>query len=114
MITIYHNPRCGTSRNTLALIQARGFEPRIVEYLKTPFSHDELTRLIREAGLSVREAIRTKEALYTELGLDAAHITDKTLLDAMVSHPVLVNRPFVTTPKGSRLCRPAEIVETLL
>jgi arsenate reductase len=114
MITIYHNPRCGTSRTVLQTLQARGLDVNIVEYLQTPWSRDELARLIDDAGLSVREAMRTKDSLYQELNLDAASLGDEELLAAMVTHPILVNRPFVVTDRGTRLCRPADIVEQIL
>lgn len=114
MITIYHNPRCGTSRTVLETLQARGLDVNIVEYLQTPWSRDELARLIDDAGLSVREAMRTKESLYQELNLDDASLGDEKLLAAMVAHPILVNRPFVVTDLGTRLCRPADIVEQIL
>lgn len=112
MTTIYHNPRCSTSRNTLQRLRDRGVEPEIVEYLKTPPSRDQLARLIGDAGLTAREAIRAKEALYTELGLEQA--TEAQLLDAMAAHPILINRPFVVTGKGTRLCRPVEAVDEIL
>jgi arsenate reductase len=114
MITIYHNPRCGTSRTVLQTLQARGLDVNIVEYLQTPWSRDELARLIVDAGLSVREAMRTKDSLYQELNLDDASLGDEELLAAMVTHPILVNRPFVVTDRGTRLCRPADIVEEIL
>jgi len=113
-ITIFHNPRCGTSRNTLAAIRAAGVEPRVVDYLANPPARAELQDMIARAGLSVRDAVRSKEALYTELGLDAPDTTDEALLDAMLAHPILINRPFVVTPKGVRLCRPAEQVQEIL
>lgn len=144
-VTIFHNPRCGTSRNTLALIRATGIEPRVVEYLQTPPTRAELQQMIGRAGLSVREAVRSKEPLFDELGLDNAvannavadnavadnafadnadagngddsanaGAADDALLDAMVAHPVLINRPFVVTSKGVRLCRPAELVHDIL
>lgn len=113
-ITIFHNPRCGTSRNTLAAIRAAGVEPRVVDYLANPPARAELQDMIARAGLSVRDAVRSKEALYTELGLDAPDTTDEVLLDAMLAHPILINRPFVVTPKGVRLCRPAEQVQEIL
>ena len=113
-ITIFHNPRCGTSRNTLAALRDAGVEPRVVDYLANPPARAELQDMIARAGLSVRDAVRSKEALYTELGLDAPGMTDEALLDAMVAHPVLINRPFVVTPKGVRLCRPAERVQEIL
>ena len=113
-VTIYHNPRCGTSRNTLEMIRNAGIEPEVVEYLKHPPSRDHLKKMIKDAGLSVRDAIRSKEAIYGELGLDDASLTDAKLLDAMVAHPILINRPFVETDKGTRLCRPAELVNEIL
>jgi arsenate reductase len=113
-ITIYHNPACGTSRNTLALIRNAGIEPDVVEYLKTPPSRDTLSSVIEDAGLSVRQAIREKEKLFTELGLADASLTDEQLLDAMLTHPVLINRPFVVTPAGTRLCRPSELLLEIL
>jgi arsenate reductase len=113
-ITIFHNTRCGTSRTTLETIRAAGVEPRVVDYLAQPPSRDELKDLIARAGLSVRDAVRSKEALFTELGLDNPATTDDALLDAMVAHPILINRPFVVTPKGVRLCRPAELVREIL
>ena len=113
-ITIYHNPRCGTSRNTLAAIREAGHEPQVVDYLATPPSRKALREMIAAAGLTVREAIRSKEAVYAELGLDAPGVGDDTLLDAMLTHPILINRPFVVTPKGVRLCRPVERVGEIL
>jgi arsenate reductase (glutaredoxin) len=106
--TIYHNPACGTSRNTLALIEHAGIAPTVIEYLKTPPSRDELVTMISDAGLTVREAIREKGTPYAELGLDNPALTDDQLLDAMLAHPILINRPFVVTPLGTRLCRPSE------
>ncbi|NGM88507.1 arsenate reductase (glutaredoxin) [Parapusillimonas sp. SGNA-6] len=113
-ITIYHNPACGTSRNTLAMIRNAGIEPRVIEYLSTPPTRDELQQLIREAGLTVRLSIREKGTPYTELGLDNLGLTDDQLLDAMLAHPILINRPFVITELGVRLCRPSEIVLQIL
>ena len=113
-ITIYHNPECGTSRNTLAMIRQSGEEPRIIEYLKTPPSREVLADLIARSGLSVREAMRSKEAIFAGLGLDDPAVDDTQLLDAMLAHPVLINRPFVVTPKGVRQCRPSEIVLDIL
>jgi len=113
-VTIYHNPRCGTSRNTLALIRAAGIEPQVVEYLATPPTRAELAELLARSGLSPREAVRSKEALFTELGLADPVVTDEALLDAMAAHPILINRPLVVTPKGVRLCRPAELVHEIL
>ncbi|WP_144641342.1 arsenate reductase (glutaredoxin) [Bordetella genomosp. 13] len=112
--TIYHNPRCGTSRNVLQALRDAGVEPTVIEYLKTPPSRQTLAGLIQQSGLTVREAVRTKEALYQELGLDAEGVDDGALLDAMVENPILINRPFVVTERGARLCRPAEVVRDLL
>ena len=113
-ITIYHNPRCGTSRNTLAAIREAGHAPRVIEYLSNPPSREELRAMLAAAGLTPRDAIRGKESLYAELGLDAPGTSDEALLDAMLAHPVLINRPFVVTPKGARLCRPFELVREIL
>lgn len=114
MIKIYHNPRCSTSRNALQAIEASGQAVQIVEYLKALPPRDELRELIRAAGLTVREAMRTKEAVYRELALDAPDLTDEELLDAIQDHPVLLNRPFVVTDKGTRLCRPLERIHEIL
>lgn len=113
-VTIYHNPACGTSRNTLAMIRNAGIEPLVIEYLHTPPDRDTLKTLIAAAGLTVREAIREKGTPYAELGLDSPSKTDDELLDAMHQHPVLINRPFVVTPAGVRLCRPSELVLDIL
>ncbi|WP_045836810.1 arsenate reductase (glutaredoxin) [Hyphomicrobium sp. 99] len=113
-ITIYHNPSCGTSRNTLAIIRKSGEEPRVVEYLKTPPSRDELKRLIREMGISPRDLLRKKGTPYDELALDDPKLTDEQLIDAMLQHPILINRPIVVTPLGTRLCRPSEAVLDIL
>ena len=113
-ITIYHNPRCGTSRNTLAAIREAGHEPQVVEYLVNPPTREQLARLIADAGLPPRDAVRRKEALYAELGLDRPEVDDAALLDAMAAHPILIERPFVVTPKGARLCRPFERVREIL
>jgi len=113
-ITIYHNPRCGTSRNTLAAIRDAGHDPRVVEYLATPPTREELQGLLAAAGLRPRQAMRSKESLYAELGLDAPDVPDEALLDAMLAYPVLIERPFVVTPKGVRLCRPVERVQEIL
>ena len=112
--TIYHNPKCGTSRNTLAMMRNAGVEPEVIEYLQTPPSRERLLALIHEAGLSVRDALRQKEALYAELQLDRPELSDDDLLDAMLAHPILINRPFVVTELGTRLCRPSELVLDLL
>ncbi|ALD90494.1 arsenate reductase [Cupriavidus gilardii CR3] len=113
-VTIYHNPACGTSRNTLAMIRNAGIEPTVIEYLKTPPTRGELEGMIRQAGLSVREAIREKGTPYAELGLDDPSLTDDQLLDAMLANPILINRPFVVTELGVRLCRPSELVLDIL
>lgn len=113
-VTIYHNPACGTSRNTLAMIRNAGIEPEIIEYLKTPPSRTTLQDLIVRAGLTVRALLREKGTLYTELGLAEASLTDAQLLDAMMAHPILINRPLVVTPLGVRLCRPSEAVLDIL
>jgi arsenate reductase len=113
-ITIYHNPACGTSRNTLAMIRNSGEAPRIVEYLKTPPARDELIGLIEASGLSVREALRKKGTPYDELRLDDPKWSDAELIDFMLQHPILINRPFVVTPLGTRLCRPSELVLDIL
>lgn len=112
--TIYHNPNCGTSRNTLALIRHAGIEPAVIEYLRDPPTRARLIELIAAAGLSVRDALRQKGTPYTELGLDDPTLSDGQLLDAMLAEPILINRPFVETPMGTRLCRPSEVVLDLL
>lgn len=109
-ITIYHNPGCGTSRNTLALIRNAGVEPEVIEYTKYPPTREVLAEMIAKAGLTVRQAIREKETPYTALGLDNPALSDDELLDAMIATPILINRPFVITPNGVRLCRPSEMV----
>lgn len=111
---IYHNPNCSNSRNTLALIEASGETPEIVEYLDTPPSREELTRLLDRMGMTPRDLLRKKEKSYTDLGLDDPTLTDAQLIDAMAAHPVLLNRPIVVTDKGARLCRPPERVLDLL
>ena len=113
-ITIYHNARCGTSRNTLALIRNTGVEPQVIDYLAAPPTRAELQDLIAAAGLSVRAALREKEKLAIELGLTDPAVDDAALLDAMLAHPVLINRPLVRTPLGVRLCRPSELVLEIL
>ena len=113
-VTIYHNPECGTSRNTLAMIRQSGVEPEVIEYLVTPPSRDRLAWLIGQAGLTVRAAIREKGTSYADLGLDDVALGDEALLDAMLAHPILINRPFVVTPRGVRLCRPSEAVLDIL
>lgn len=113
-VTIYHNPACGTSRNTLGLIHNAGIEPTVVEYLKNPPDRATLVDLIKRAGLSVRAAVREKGTPFAELGLDDPSITEEQLIDAMLAHPILINRPFVATPAGVRLCRPSEVVLDIL
>ncbi len=113
-ITIYHNPKCGTSRNTLAMIRNSGVEPTVIEYLKTPPTREQLLALIAASGLSVREVLRSKEAICAELGLNDLTRSDEELVDAMLAHPVLINRPLVVTPLGTRLCRPSELVLDIL
>ncbi|MEN8269346.1 arsenate reductase (glutaredoxin) [Acinetobacter baumannii] len=114
LVKIYHNPACGTSRNTLALIRHAGLEPIIIEYLKTPPSTDELIQLIKDSNLTVREAIRKNVDPYKDLELEQDHWTDEQLIDFMVQYPILINRPFVVTQKGTRLCRPSEMVLDIL
>jgi arsenate reductase len=109
---IYHNPRCSTSRKTLDLLRDSGIEPEVVQYLKTPPNRAELVKMIKAAGIDVRTAVRKREALYTELGL--ADASDDELLDAMAEHPILIERPFVVTPKGTRLARPIDAVREIL
>ncbi|MDX6804916.1 arsenate reductase (glutaredoxin) [Terrihabitans rhizophilus] len=113
-VTIYHNPACGTSRNTLALIRNAGVEPQAIEYLQTPPDRETLHRMIQDAGLTVRGALREKGTPYAELGLADGGLSDEALLDAMMAHPILINRPFVMTPEGVRLCRPSEVVLDIL
>lgn len=113
-VTIYHNPACGTSRNTLGLIRDSGEEPTVIEYLRTPPSRDELAELIARMGVPVRDLLRRKGTPYDELGLDDPALTDDELLDAMTAHPILINRPIVVTEKGVRLCRPSEAVLDIL
>jgi arsenate reductase (glutaredoxin) len=113
-VTIYHNPACGTSRNVLALIRNSGEEPHVIEYLKTPPSRDELVSLIERMGIRVRDLLRQKGTPYNELGLDDARWTDDELIDFMMKHPILINRPIVVTPLGVKLCRPSETVLDIL
>ncbi|QIJ76284.1 arsenate reductase (glutaredoxin) [Methylobacterium sp. NI91] len=113
-VVIYHNPACGTSRNTLAMIRNAGIEPHVVEYLKTPPSRALVRRMLARAGLSVRDVLREKGTPYAELGLADPALTDAHLLDALAAHPVLLNRPLVVSPRGVRLCRPSEAVLDLL
>ncbi len=112
--TIWHNPSCGTSRNTLALIRHSGIEPTVVEYLRDPPTREQLGAMIAAAGLGVRDALRRKGTPYDDLGLDDPTLTDDQLFDAMLAHPVLINRPFVVTDTGTRLCRPSEVVLEIL
>lgn len=113
-IIIYHNPACGTSRNTLAMIRNAGIEPHVIEYLKTPPSPEMLVQLIGRMGISARALLRENGTPYADLGLGNPDLTDDQLLDAMMAHPVLINRPVVVSPKGVRLCRPSEAVLDLL
>ena len=113
-ITIYHNPQCGTSRNVLELIRNTGAEPAVIEYLKTPPPREKLKELVAQMGISVRELLRRKGTPYDELGLDDTTLGDDALLDAVVRHPILMNRPVVVTPLGARLCRPSEAVLDIL
>jgi arsenate reductase len=113
-ITIYHNTACGTSRKTLEAIRATGVEPEIIDYVKNPPTRAALKAMIAKAGLTARAAMRDKGDLYEQVGLADASLPDDALLDAMIAHPILINRPFVVTPKGVRLCRPSELVLDLL
>ena len=112
--TIWHNPACGTSRNALAMIRAAGIEPTVVEYLKTPPSREELARAVADAGLTPRQTAREKGTPFAELGLGDPGVTEDQILDAMLKHPVMINRPFVFTSRGVRLCRPSEVVLEIL
>ena len=112
--TIYHNPKCGTSRKTLAILEEAGADVTVIEYLKTPPSRGELQRLYDRAGMTAREGLRAKEPLAADLGLTAADATDDQILDAMMAHPILINRPLVETEKGAKLCRPQDEVRSLL
>lgn len=113
-VTIYHNPGCGTSRNVLALLRAAGEDPRVIEYLKTPPDRETLERLIADSGMAVRDVLRIKGTPYKELGLDDPTLQDAQLIDAMLAHPILINRPLVVTPRGTRLCRPSDAAVELL
>ncbi len=113
-ITIYHNPNCGTSRNVLAMIRQSGVEPEIIEYLKTPPSRAKLLALIKAMGITARDLLREKGTPYRDLGLDNPDLTDDQLIDQMLAHPILINRPIVVTEKGVKLCRPSETVLSLL
>jgi len=113
-IIVYHNPACGTSRNTLAMIRNAGIEPHVVEYLKTPPSRELLAQLVARAGVGARELLREKGTPYAELGLGDESLSDDALIDAMIAHPILINRPLVVSPLGVKLCRPSELVLDLL
>jgi arsenate reductase len=113
-ITIYHNPACRTSRNTLAIIREHGEDPRVIEYLKTPPTRKELIDLIKAMGITPRDLLRQKGTPYEELGLADPSLGDKAIIDAMIAHPILMNRPIVVTPLGTRLCRPSETVLEIL
>ncbi|MEM1306477.1 MAG: arsenate reductase (glutaredoxin) [Pseudomonadota bacterium] len=113
-ITIYHNPACGTSRNTLAMIQSTGAEPHVIQYLETPPSRERLVELIALMGITPRQLLREKGTPYAELGLDADTWSDDQLIDFMMAHPILINRPIVVSPRGAKLCRPSEEVAALL
>ena len=113
-VTIYHNPACGTSRNALELIRATGAEPEVVHYLETPPTRDELVSLMKRMGIGPRDLLREKGTPYRELGLGDTSLTDDQLIDAMMEHPILINRPIVVGPKGARLCRPSEEVLSVL
>jgi len=114
MVKIYHNPKCGTSRNTLALIRNSGVDPEVVLYLETPPSKEQLKKLIADMGIPVRDVLRQKGTPYEELDLGAAKWSDEELLDFMIAHPILINRPIVVTPLGTKLCRPSEVVLDIL
>ena len=113
-ITIYHNPACGTSRNTLEMIRNSGNEPTVIHYLENPPSRDELVKLIADMGISVRALLRKNVETYEELGLEEDKFTDDQLIDFMLQHPILINRPIVVTPLGTKLCRPSEVVLDVL
>jgi arsenate reductase (glutaredoxin) len=113
-VAIYHNPACGTSRNTLAMIRNAGIEPQVIEYLKTPPTRSQLSDLVARMAVTVRDILREKGTPYAELGLDDPALTDAQLLDAIERHPILMNRPIVVSPKGVKLCRPSELVLDLL
>lgn len=113
-VVIYHNPSCGTSRNTLAMIRAAGYEPQVVEYLQAGWTAEQLRELSKAAGLSLHQLMRTRGAPAEDLGLTAEGVSEAQILDAMIAHPILVNRPLVVTPRGAKLCRPSEAVFDLL
>ena len=113
-VTIFHNPKCGTSRNTLAFIRQTGVEPEIIEYLKSPPTRERLVELLASMNISARDLLRRKGTPFDELGLDDVSLSEERLIDAMMEHPILINRPIVVTPKGVRLCRPSETVWEIL
>lgn len=113
-VTIYHNPLCGTSRKTLEIIRETGSEPNVIEYMKAPPTREELRQIYGRAGISPREGLRAKEPIASELGLTRPDVTDDEILDAMMEHPILINRPLVVTDKGARLCRPQDLVREIL
>lgn len=113
-ITIYHNPKCGTSRNTLAMIREAGHEPTVIEYLQTPPTRAVLEGLLAQAGIQASDLVRTKEPLFVELGLDKEGVTEEEIINAIEANPILMNRPVVVTEKGTRLCRPKEVVLEIL
>ena len=113
-VKIYHNPKCGTSRKTLALLHEAGVVPEVIEYLKTPLNHEDLVSLLCKLAVSARQLVRVKGNLYKELGLSDVSLTEDALIDALVDHPVLMERPVVVTAKGARICRPCELVQALL
>jgi arsenate reductase len=113
-VTIYHNPLCGTSRKTLEIIRETGSEPKVIDYLKVPPTREELRQLYKRAGISPRDGLRAKEPIASELGLTRPDVTDDEILDAMLKHPILINRPLVVTDKGVRLCRPQDLVREIL
>jgi arsenate reductase len=113
-VTIYHNPKCGTSRNTLAMIRNAGIEPEVILYLETPPTREALVEILRRSGMKPRDLIRSKEAIYDSLQLNDPHCTDDQLIEHMLANPILINRPIVVTPIGTRLCRPSELVLDIL
>ena len=113
-VTIYHNPLCGTSRKTLEILRENGTDPEVIEYLKAPPSREELKRIYEKAGISPRDGLRAKEPIAAELGLTRPEASDDEILDAMMAHPILINRPLVVTEKGARLCRPQDVVREIL
>ena len=113
-VTIYHNPKCGTSRTVLGILRERGIEPQVIEYLQTPPDRTQLTALLRQMGIGPRDLLRRRGTPYDELGLDNHKLSDSTLIDHIVEHPILMERPVVVTKKGAKICRPADVVRTLL